>query len=142
MEIYKFIPDKTLILSAEANGMIMYAQNMLARKAAKQALQILNRCLLVEPRSSLTYFLIAYAYFLLNDAEYQEKNLLLALEIFPDYKDALFQLVYLYKNQNRIPESRKYLEKYIELFPDDQKAKVLINSLSDSVSTINNNDEE
>ncbi|MFC2092614.1 tetratricopeptide repeat protein, partial [Bacteroidota bacterium] len=138
MEIFKFIPDETLILPRDARGFVMYAQDLLTQKAPQQALQILTRSLEVEPRSSLTYFLMAYAYSLMNDAENYEKNLLKALEIFPDYKDALFQLGYFYKSKNRISESRKYLEKYIELFPNDQKVISLINSLPDSVSTNNN----
>jgi tetratricopeptide (TPR) repeat protein len=138
MEIFKFIPDETLILPRDARGFVMYAQDLLTQKAPQQALQILTRSLEVEPRSSLTYFRMAYAYSLMNDAENYEKNLLKALEIFPDYKDALFQLGYFYKSKNRISESRKYLEKYIELFPNDQKVISLINSLPDSVSTNNN----
>ncbi|MBC8485346.1 MAG: tetratricopeptide repeat protein, partial [Bacteroidetes bacterium] len=138
MEVFKFVPGETLILPTEARGFVMYAQDLLAQNAPQQALQILNQCLVVEPRSSLTYFLMAYAYSLMNDAENYEKNLLKALEIFPDYKDALFQLGYFYKSKNRISESRKYLEKYLELFPNDQKVINLINSLPDSVSTNNN----
>ena len=138
MEVFKFVPGETLILPTEARGFVMYAQDLLAQNAPQQALQILNQCLVVEPRSSLTYFLMAYAYSLMNDAENYEKNLLKALDIFPDYKDALFQLGYFYKSKNRISESRKYLEKYIELFPNDQKVISLINSLPDSVSTNNN----
>ena len=138
MEIYKFIPDKTLILSAEANGLIMYAQDMLSQRASQQAIQVLNRCLSIEPRSSLTYYLIAFAYSMMNDAVNFEKNLLKAVEIFPGYKEALFQLGYLYKNQNRIPESKEYFEKYLTLFPDDQKTRDVYNSLTDSVSVNNN----
>ena len=138
IEIFKFIPDETLILPRDARGLVMYAQDLLAQKAPQQALQILNRSLEVEPKSSLTYFLIAYAYSLMNDAENYEKNLLKAIEIFPNYKDALFQLGYFYKNKNRVSESLKYAEKYLELFPNDQKVISLINSLPDSVSTNNN----
>ncbi len=138
MEVFKFVPGQTLILPTEARGYVMYAQDLLAQKAPQQAIQVLNRSLKVEPRSSLTYFLMAYAYYLMNDAENYEKNLLRALDIFPNYKDALFQIGYFYKNKNRIPESRKYLEKYLELFPDDQKVISLINSLPDSVSTNSN----
>jgi tetratricopeptide (TPR) repeat protein len=138
MEVYEFIPDKTLILSAEANGLIMYAQDMLSQRASQQAIQVLNRCLSIEPRSSLTYYLIAFAYSMMNDAVNFEKNLLKAVEIFPGYKEALFQLGYLYKNQNRIPESKEYFKKYLTLFPDDQKTKDVYNSLTDSVSVNNN----
>jgi len=138
MEVYEFIPDKTLILSAEANGLIMYAQDMLSQRASQQAIQVLNRCLSIEPRSSLTYYLIAFAYSMMNDAVNFEKNLLKAVDIFPDYKEALFQLGYLYKNQNRIPESKEYFEKYLTLFPDDQKTRDIYNSLTDSVSVNNN----
>ena len=137
LEVYEFIPDKTLILPAEANGLIMYAQDMLSQRASQQAIQVLNRCLLVEPRSSLTYYLIAFAYSMLNDAVNFEKNLLKAVEIFPDYKESLFQLGYLYKKQNRIPESKEYFEKYLTLFPDDKETRDVYNSLTDSVSSNN-----
>jgi len=138
MEVYEFIPDKTLILPAEANSLIMYAQDMISQRAYQQAIQALNRCLSVEPRSSLTYYLIAFAYSMLNDVVNFKKNLLKAVEIFPDYREGLFQLGYLYKKQNRISESKEYFEKYLTLFPDDKVTRDVYNSLPDSISVNNN----
>ena len=74
---------------------------------------------------------------MMSDVVNFEKNLLKAVEIFPDYKEGLFQLGYLYKKQNRISESKEYFEKYLTLFPDDKETRDVYNSLTDSVSSNN-----
>ncbi len=47
-------------------------------------------------------------------------SLLKALEIFPEYKDALGQLGLLYRQTGRPGDAKQYFEKYLILNPDDQ----------------------
>jgi tetratricopeptide (TPR) repeat protein len=132
MEVFKFIPDKTHILPSEVKERNMYALEIMSRRNQKeiqQALQVLQGSLAIDPQSSLTYYLIANAYIMLNDRNNFERNLLKALEIFPEYKEALFQFGNYYKSTNKTDEAKNYLERYLKVAPDDKKALELYKSI-------------
>lgn len=132
MEIFNFIPDKTHILPAEAKDRNMYAMDMLGRRniqAAQQALQVLMGSVNVDPQSSFTFYLIANAYLQMNDKVNFEKNMLKALNIFPDYKEALSQLVNFYKSSGKTADAKNYLDRYLKIAPDDKKAQEIYKSL-------------
>jgi tetratricopeptide (TPR) repeat protein len=137
MEVFKFVPDKTHILIAEAKDRNMYAMEMMGKRntqALQQAMQVLQGSLTVDPQSSYTYYLIANVYLMLNDKNNFEKNINKALDIFPEYKEALFQLGNYYKSLNKNAEAKSYLDKYLKVSPNDKKALDLYNSI-DSVKT-------
>jgi tetratricopeptide (TPR) repeat protein len=130
MEIYKFFPDKTHIMNKDANSMDLYAQNLLGGKSPQQAVQILNRSLTLDPRSSYTYYVLANANLMMNDRVGFEKNISKAIELFPEYKEALFLYGNFYKSINRPVDAGKYYAKCLEITPDDKKIKDLMNSLN------------
>jgi tetratricopeptide (TPR) repeat protein len=132
MEVFKFIPDKTHILSAEAKDRNMYAIEMMGKRspqAVQQALQVLQGSINADPQSSFTYYLLANAYIMLNDKNNFEKNMSKALEIFPEYKEALFQCGNYYRSVNKTDEAKSYLERYLKIAPDDKKALELYKSI-------------
>ncbi|MFA7359541.1 MAG: hypothetical protein WC139_00745 [Candidatus Kapaibacterium sp.] len=138
MEVYKYTPNSTNILSKMSNGIIMEVQNRISSRNPQQlqsAAQLLNRTLQTDPNSSLTYFYLGIISLMNNDAKNGEAFLLRAVEIFPDYKDALLQLGILYKTNKQYIESKKYLEKYLLLNPTEQKVK---DQLNEVISFINN----
>lgn len=141
MEIFKYTPNSTNILSKMSNGIIMEVQNRISSRNPQQlqnAAQLLNRTLQIDPNSSLTYFYLGIVSLMNNDAKNGETFLLRAVEIFPDYKDALLQLGILYKTNKQYAESKKYLEKYLTLNPTDQKIK---DQLNEVIKLINNEKE-
>ncbi|MCI0473320.1 MAG: hypothetical protein L0Y76_07045 [Ignavibacteria bacterium] len=122
MEVYKYTPGQTLILSKSSNGIIMNAINAYSTRNPQQiqrAMQYLNTSLQYDPNSSITYFLLGVGYMLIKDNTNAEKFLLKALEIFPEYKDALGQLGLLYRQSGRPGDAKQYFEKYLVLNPDD-----------------------
>ncbi len=131
MEVYEFIPDKTLILSGEMKSMLMYAENMIMQKQIKNALQVLTKGASLEPKASVIYFYLGAAYMTAGDNVNAEKNFLKALEIFPDYNDALVQTGFFYKNTGKKEEARKYFEKYLKLYPEDKQVQELYKSVLD-----------
>ena len=134
MDIFKFIPDKTHILPKEVNSMIMYVGNMMAQHAnINQVMQVLNQAVSKDPASSLTYFTIANVLAQTGDSKGIEKNLLKAIELFPEYKEANLVLANMYRSQNKFPESKKYVEEYLRLDPNNDKAKELLRAVSDSI---------
>ena len=131
MEVYEFIPDKTMILSGEIKSMLMYAENMIMQKQIKNALQVLTKGASIEPKASVIYFYLGAAYMTAGDNINAEKNFLKALEIFPDYNDALVQTGFFYKNSGKKEEARKYFERYLKLYPDDKEVQGLYKSVLD-----------
>jgi hypothetical protein len=137
MDVYNFIPDKTHILSYEAKDRNMYAAKMLGKRnqqSVQQAIQVLQGSIAVDPQSSYTYYLLANAYLMLNDRNNFEKNIQKALEMFPEYKDVLFQLGNYYKSLNRNDEAKIYLDRYLKIAPDDKKVLELYKSI-DTIKT-------
>ncbi len=135
IDIFKFEPDKTHIINRETNSLIMAAQNLLAQRGNQQALKYLAQALKTDPQSSFTYFLIADTYLGLDDRLNFEKNMNKALEIFPDFKDALLQMGNYCKQVNRTEEAKTYLERYLKLEPGNKKASEMLKSLRDTLKT-------
>lgn len=127
MEIFEFKPDSTLIIPNKNLQMIMYAEQMLGQRNPQVAVNVLERAKLDEPRSSLTYFLLAYAYSLLGNNEQFEVNLKQAVQIFPDYIEANIQLGNFYLMTGNKSEAEKYLKKVLETDPENSYAKELLN---------------
>ncbi|MBX7044635.1 MAG: hypothetical protein K1X86_02260 [Ignavibacteria bacterium] len=135
MEVFKFSPDSTHILSKRVNSGIEYVGQFINQKGMQnQALNVINQLLSMDDKSSLTYYLAAIVYGSANDAKNYEKNLLKAIELYPDFKDALFALGNFYKAQNNNAEAKKYLTRYVTLKPSDTKALDMLKSVSDSTT--------
>ena len=134
MDVYKFIPEKVHILPKDVNSMILYSFEMLQQKQTQKALQVLNQALSRDPKSSVTYYRIAYTYMMMNDKANFEKNILKALKIFPEYKEALIQAGFFYKNERKFTDSKSNLEKYISLYPNDKKAAEMLSEVKDSIN--------
>ncbi len=133
MEVFKFNPDSTHILSKEVNSGVDYVGQFINQKGMQnQALNVLNQMLAMDNKSSLTYYLMAIVYGSANDAKNYEKSLLKAIELYPDYKEALIGLGNYYKSLNDKANAKKYLEKYVMLKPTDTKAIEMLKSVSDT----------
>ena len=136
MEVYKYDPAKTNILSKMSNSIIMEVQNRLSSRNPQQIQsvpQLLIRSLQTDPNSSLTYFYLGISGMLTNDNKAGESNMLKAIEIYPEFKDALLQLGIFYNRTNRKEDARKYLEKYLLLNPNDQKVKDQLKEINEAL---------
>lgn len=132
MQIYRYTPDKTHILSSEVNSGMEYVGGLLGKGQFQQAIGVLNQLVTMDPNSSVTYYLLAYCYTKLGNIALAEKNLLTALQIYPDYSEATIALGNLYKAQNRIPEAKGIIEKYISHNSQDSTINTFYNSLKES----------
>lgn len=132
MDVFKFEPEKTHILSSDVKGMVDYSAQMLQNKQVQQALNILNRALASDPKSCITYYYIAYAYSMTGDAVNAEKYLKKALEIYPEYHDAALALIDTLKKEKKNSEVRKFTQDYLITNPSDTAIAKLLNSLPDS----------
>jgi tetratricopeptide (TPR) repeat protein len=133
MDVFKFDPNKTHILSREVNGMNSYALQLAQNRQVAQAINLLSRSVSMDPESSLSYYYLSYAYSLEGDDANTVKYLKKALSIFPEYKEASLALASEYRKLNDIPEARKYTEGYLKYNPSDSTALNLLKSLQDSI---------
>ncbi len=131
MQIFKYDPEKTHILSTEANSGIQYAVNLINARQYQQALNVLKQVAALDPKGSLTYIRMAYVYTALNDPASAEKSLLKAIEIYPGYRDAILSLANLYKAQNKIPEAKNVIGKFLESNPNDTTALRIVSGLGE-----------
>jgi hypothetical protein len=135
MEVYKFIPGKTHILSNEVNGMNRYALQLLQNNQVKQCINILNRALQLDPNASITNYYLAYSYAEAGDKKSSEKYLLKALELQPDYMEAAFALADLYKRDGKLNQSSDVAASYLKLNPSDTVLRKFLVNLKDTVKT-------
>lgn len=132
VNIFKYEPGKTHILSNEVNSTILYASDLLRNRQYQQAKNILLKTAAMDPKSSLTFYLLAMAYSSTNDAVSTEKYLRKAIELYPGYRDAIFSLTNVYKSQNRLEEARNTITPYIEVQPNDSTMNKLYASVRDT----------
>lgn len=131
MQIYKYDPQKTHILSSEVNSGVQYVIGLLNKKQFQQAIPALNQLLAMDPKSSLTYYMLAYASSSMGDLAAAERYLIKALELYPDYRDAVFSLSNIYRSQSKITESTEVLQSYMKSNPSDTTAVRFYNSVKD-----------
>jgi arabinofuranosyltransferase len=131
MDVFKFDPKKTHILSGEVKGMNNYGLNLLQRRQYQQAISIFSRSVETDPKSSLSFYYLAYAYSFLGNAAESEKYLKKALELYPGFKDAAAALVETYKREKKIPEAIRSAEDYLKVNPSDSEMVSILKSLSD-----------
>ena len=123
MDVYKYEPGKTEILSKEANSMMEMLLKLVNQRAGQQIIYMGNRILALEPRSSLTHFYMAYGYELLKDDANYERSMLRAIEIFPDFKDAHLYYGEFLRNRGRYAEAKDHYLKTLELEPANKRAQ-------------------
>lgn len=131
MQIYKYDPQRTHILSAEVNGGVQYVFGLLNKKQYQQAVNTLNQLIAMDPKSSLTYYLMAFASSSIGDLAGAERHMLKALELYPDYRDAVLSLSNIYRSQGKITESTDILQTYLKNNPSDTTASRFYNSIKD-----------
>jgi len=134
MEIFRYVPDTTYILSNEMKSMLMYIEENAAKGGnyLQQAKQLIIRAEKMEPNAAVIYYISASISAKLGDFKNAESEYLKSLQIFPEYKEALKQLIYLYKRTSRLDEAQKFLDKYLSLFPNDEDEVKLKNAIGSS----------
>ncbi len=135
MEVFKYEPGKTYILSTIVKSGLMQAEEYMSKRQFQQALSVLQQVLQLDYNSSLTYFYIAICYRSLNDLKNAEANLQKALKIFPEYKNALIFIGSITKDLKKYQESKSYLEHYLSLNPNDEVAKKYLEAVNDSLNS-------
>lgn len=132
MDVFKFDARKTHILSGDVNGMNNYSLQMIRQRQYMQAISVLTQAVEKDPKSSLSFYYLAFAYSYLGDASNSEKYLKAALELYPDFSEAATALIETYKKEGRLSDARTSAENYLKINPSDTTMVKILKSLPDS----------
>ncbi|MBS1516951.1 MAG: hypothetical protein JSS91_02590 [Bacteroidetes bacterium] len=129
MEVFRFIPDTTYIISKDANYIMNTALRNLSKKDGNDIVNKMDSLLVIEPIYAEAYYLRSYGYSLLNNSEKYEEDLRNSVKYYPGFLAAQKNLGLYLKENGRSAEAEQYLRKALELDPSDQE---VINSLKNT----------
>lgn len=132
MNVYKFYPGKTHILSKEAHNILKGIAKETEKKNADQIISLSEKVIKLEPDESYAYFFRAFGYLLKNNFLNYEKDILHSIDLFPEsihsnqsYANFLF-------NKKRFEEAANYFSKLTYLEPSNKSFKASLKASSDS----------
>ena len=93
----------------------------------------MNEIIKLEPDFALAYYYKAYGYYFKKDMENFEINIEKAIELFPDFKDALFESGKISKRKGDIEDAKKKFERVLVLDPYNESAITLLKELNSQI---------
>ena len=130
MEIFKYNPSQTHIQPKVVSQINQAALQMLQNGAPSNAIAYLNQSISIDSRSSRTYLLLGIAYQSLKDFLMAERNLNKALELYPAFTEALYQIAIINFERGKIEDSQSYVSRCLSVSPDFVPAIQLQNRLA------------
>lgn len=115
LEIFKYDPQKTHIQPKEVSQLNQAAIQMLQNGNASNAVSYLNQSLILDRKSSQTYFILGVVYEALRDYSKAESNFNKAIELHPGYTEAWYGLAKTNFDQKKIEDSYYYVNKSLLL---------------------------
>ena len=135
LEVFKYKPSVTHILPKTVSLLNSSAIQMLQNGRPSDALAYLNRSLSLDSCSSRTYIFIGAAYEMLRDYLKAEQSFSRAVKLFPGYAEAYFGLAKVSFDQNKIEDSKKFLDNCLRINPSYAPAVQMKKDLTPSANT-------
>ena len=129
MEVYKYKPNQTHIISGEVPQLVRKAAGYLQENDKQDAERDLQQALADDPVSSKTYFYLSYFYDSVGKRDKAEGYLKKALDIFPDYADANFMMASFQFSKNNYSLTKVYLDRCLKINPDYTGAQELMDKV-------------
>ncbi len=130
--VYKFDPEKSKVLPRKINYMMNEANKYIYQSDGSKMISSMNEILKVEPDYALAYFYKAYGYYFLNDRKGFEENIEKAIQIFPDFKDALIESGKIAMSKGDFGLAKLRFNSVIKLDPANKIALENLKSLTDN----------
>jgi arabinofuranosyltransferase len=130
IEVFKYKLSQTHIQPREVSQINNAAIQMIQNGNTSNALSYLNQSIRSDNRSSQTYFLFGVVYEIQKDYRKAEENFSKAVELHPAYAEAYYGLAKINFDQNKIEDSKIYLNRCLVINPNYQPAIQLWESLS------------
>lgn len=128
--INKFYKDKTKILPRKINYLLNDSRKDIYNKNGINLIAAMNAVLKIEPDFALAYYYKAYGYYYNNDMVNYAINIEKALELFPDFKDALIDSGNISMKNGNMEEAKNKFEKVLILEPGNAAAKTSLDKLN------------
>lgn len=134
MEVFKFIPDSTYIISKNANYMMDKALRSYKEKDGIEIIKDMNVILELEPAYAEAYYLRAYGYSLLNDDDKYLEDLQNSVRYYPDFIIAQKNLGMLLMEKGNYSEAENHLKKVIELDPTNKAVQDSLKVIEEKIA--------
>jgi len=120
MEVFRFLPGKTHIMSQQASRMNGEAAYLMKLGRYREAFTILRESFKMDPQSSKTVLMIGIAQLAEGDTTRAIQAFQQALKLQPDNVTALASLGMIYSSKKRHWEALRLLKRAVEIVPNDQ----------------------
>ncbi len=120
MEVFRFLPGKTHIMSQPASRMNGKAAYLMKLGRYREAFSILRESFKIDPQSSKTVIMIGIAQLAEGDTTRAIQAFEQAIKLQPDNVTALASLGMIYSSKKRHWEALRLLKRAVEIEPKDQ----------------------
>lgn len=128
--VNKFYKDKTKILPRKINYLLNDSRKDIYDKNGINMIAAMNEIIKIEPDFALAYYYKAFGYYFKNDMENFEINIEKAIELFPDFKDALIESGKISMKKGDLDDAKLKFERVLVLEPGNESAIKLLNELN------------
>lgn len=130
MVVSKYVPQKTHVISRKANSVYMNSFKHILKGDGKKIVESMNELIKLDTAFAYSYYYRGYGNLLQKDTARYLADIERALEIYPDFIEALIEYGIGLVHKNRHDEARVYLERALIFDPDNEKAKGALEYLS------------
>ena len=134
MQVHKFIPDSTYIISKDANYIVNSALRSLGKIDGNEIVSKMDQLIQLEPEYGEAYYFRAYGYSLLNNNEKYLEDLKNSVKYYPDFKNAQLNLgMYLFE-EGKYSEAESHLRKALELDPTNKSVQESLKVIEEKIA--------
>ena len=120
--VNNFYKDKTKIIPRKINELLNDSRKDIINQNGINVISGMNAIIKIEPDFALAYFYKAYGYFFNKDMVNYELNIEKAIELFPDFKDALIESAKISMKKGDKEDAKSKLERVLVLEPGNSTA--------------------
>ena len=128
--VNNFYKDKSKILPRKINYLLNDSRKDIYDKNGINMIADMNAIIKTEPDFALAYFYKAYGYLYNRDTANYEINIEKAIELFPDFKDALMESGKIAKKKGDLADAKLKFERMLVLEPGNTAAITFLNELN------------
>ncbi|HMQ68881.1 MAG TPA: hypothetical protein PKC58_07815 [Ignavibacteria bacterium] len=128
--VNNFYKNKTKILPRKINYLLNDSRKDIYDKNGINMIADMNAIIKTEPDFALAYFYKAYGYLYNRDTANYEINIEKAIELFPDFKDALLESANISIKKGDYDDARKKIGRVLILEPGNESARTLLGKIN------------
>lgn len=135
MDVYKFYPGKTRVLSKEAHRLMWDIFKEFETKNYSKIISLTNKVIELEPEYAYAYLLRGNSYLQLGDIIKYEADVKHTIFLYPDFNYALLSYANFLSNQKRFEDAKEHFKKLVELEPSNKDFRNYLKNMDDSLNS-------